>query len=286
MFRWMPAVVLLMPRWMASVSTVVLLVSCVVFMIWMTLQPYYVAGTVNSIASVHGKDQIIVEVIEPHLNLFDNSETVDGRLIIADQYPWTELDSEKVMWVLALGASVTQLGGYEILQADKLIMLPTWIDINTALGHTQEAVLIPVVAIIIGAVFLIAGPLLSRFLSSVMLSVMLGVVTWHGLYIARFIGAISLIDELITALCVVAMITGLIIGLRARRDMSNVVIERLALLLLVIISVPMVADRFELFPQTFLIGMTLLTLISPLFGYALLGGYWMALGRRDYRVHD
>ncbi len=278
MRRWIPALLIFMPRWLASLSTAVLLLLAVSVLAWMALQPTVVAGRLVATAPVGHGDQVLLEVTDPWSGLLHLRSQPEHRLVMADEVLVNQTDPEKVLWVLALGEETRQVNDFTMLEADQLVMLPMPGKAWMLQGAAAELAVFPLVALSVGALLIVAGPLLTRLLSALTLGTLMGIATWHGLYYARFTGEIFLVEPLVNLSAWIAAAVGLVIGLRARRDRLNIVIERLILVVLVILAAPAIAQGLDVPTESMVIGGALFTLLSPVFGYALLGSHALALG--------
>lgn len=278
MKRWLPALLFFMPRWLASLSTAVLLLLAAGVLAWLALQPTVVAGRLVATAPVGNGDQILLEITDPWNSLLHLKNHPKHRLVAADDVLVMQTNPQKVLWVLAMGEETRQAGAFTILQADQLIMLPMPGKPWMAQGAAAELAVLPLIEVCAGALLIVAGPLLTRLLSALVLGALVGIATWHGLHYARFSGEIFLVEPLVNLAAWIAVAVGLIIGLRARRDRLNIAVERLILMVWLILAAPAIAQWLAIPTMGVLIGSALLPLLSPVFGYALLGGYFLSLG--------
>lgn len=277
MFKWIPTIVLFMPRWLASFSTALLLLASIGFFIWLHQQPNYLVGTLESIASVPHGEQMILEISDPLSELIHGTSSTAGHLVMAEPHMVMGLKPDSVLWLMAMGEESSSQNGFDFLQATEVFAITKpWVK-EGFLTVIMEGSGYPLVAIILGGILIFAGPLMTRFLSSLVLGAMMCITSWHAIQVARHIDAIVLADGLVTGIALLALAVGVIIGIRARRDSINVAVERVALLLLVVICMPHIADWLALPKETTLIAI-LLCLVVPSVGYALLGGYGLAVG--------
>lgn len=280
MKRLIPALLLLMPRWLASVATALLLTVSIGILIVVQQQDLFVAGRLIDTAAIGNGEQIMLEISNPWEALLNLGAESEHRLVAADQFQVEETDPKKILWVLAMGEEIQNAGGFSILYADQLVMVPMPWQPKGFAKTLSEVKIYPLIAIIIGALLVIAGPLLTRLLSAVVLGGLLGIATWHGLHYAVFKGHIVLIDSLIQLSAWIAVVVGLIIGLRARRDRINMAVERIILILMVILAAPVIGPALQIPSHALMIIAGLLTLLSPIVGYALLGSYALSLGMK------
>ena len=278
MKRWIPALLLFMPRWLASLGTALLLLLALSVLSWMAWQPTVVAGRLVATAPVGNGDRMLLEIADPWNALVHRQRSSSHRLVEADGVLVAQSDPQEVLWVLALGEETRRAGGFRVLQADQLTMLPIPWKPEKLQGAIAELAVIPLIAVSTGALLVIAGPLFSGLLSALTLGTLMGIACWHGLHYARFTGEIILIEPIVNLAAWIAVAVGLVIGLRARRDRLNIAIERLILVWLVFLAAPELAQGLGIPNDRLLIGGALLALLNPVIGYALLGGHALALG--------
>lgn len=276
-FKWLPALLLFMPRQMASISTAILLLISLLFLIWLPAQSHYIAGQVKSISAITGTNSVIAQISNPLSFAFNGNENSD-RLIKVELTPEQKLSEKDSYWIFALGEKHQQIADYQLLLVDEIIIINNIAGTNNFASIIKQTSIYPAIAIALGALFLIAGPLLGRIPSAIISGLLLGATTWHGLYIARFINAITLIEPLITTASATMVLVGLIIGLRSQRDTLNKITEHLIMILLLLFMLPDIMAYFSISSPITSIVLLILSILSPIIAYAILGGYFLSIG--------
>jgi hypothetical protein len=276
MIRWLPAVLFLVPRWLASIGTAFLLLATLLFFGWLLMQKNFVTGRVAAVAP--SGSATTLEIRNPVAPYLLGGASPERRLVRLPDAASAELPPRNALWVLALGHSLDSGAKPATLVSEKILFIERSPHLQQLVASVLDASTGPLLALALAGLILIGGPLFARIPSALFLGLLLGFASWHGLHIARFIGAISLPDPVVSTAALWMALVGLLIGARARADLVSNLVERVVMLVLLALVLPVIAEHFGLPVQGTTATVVLLTIVFPLLSYTVLGGFCLTLG--------
>jgi hypothetical protein len=270
LITWLRKLIWYLPAGVASLAALISLAATAIFAAWLLASPNHAVGRVLE----------TVDLPDRGVRLFALEAAAGApvqRLVVDDALLASNAPAAND-WVLAYGLDSLPGAGGRILVASNIVwtstltMVPDLSELRLKLGR------VPVVALIVGAFFLIAGALLGQRLGALVLGTVLAVSTWHAAQIANFHGLIELPSGGAYPLAVLAMTAGLAIGLRAGQNRIADGMQRLVAVMLLVAVLPEMAPAYG-WNQTGAMAVALpLTLVAPLTLYVLAGTSLIGIG--------
>ncbi len=277
MLKWFHRLIWLFPSRAASASAIIILVVAGLFFAWLSMQPQFAFGRVTVVELT--QDGRKIAELNPwfsDLPMVNNINKGRPDLVVFNQQSSQDTSLLKGSWLLAYG--LERISAYRILNVHRFAILPVGTLLLTMepLLHMLRGLSLP--ALIVGGFLIVAGRQVMRLLAALVLALAAAALIWHATLAAEFTGAVEMPKGALYPLAMIGLAFGAATALRARQDMLQMGLERMLAMLLLIYWLPAIATYFTWPEESVGILAVMLTLLTPLVAYSLLGAFWLAVG--------